>query len=427
MFPPCPSGFCLSAYSRQNLKWIPAYLEFSGEQVAIIGCGVAEGISAANFGKIPQHWEARQILNSGPWAKVLATPEVDDNGRTRSALPGVHYEEYAPPDQAEITMWRPQQVKFVKHNREPLIAVATDTAGSTKADYILLTQSVATMSLRRRGPRIRAEHCTDVKELRKRMPQPPKPWEKGLSSWKAITRWAIILQGLLQLTDVAEPNTYDSQPTMARHRVRNKSIREKNPFDDLDTVQKLERTLRTLEAWTTLFGKLHFLVLHLSRIKVKREYAMARMALLYKKASGRFIPQFLLPTIWKSRIVDWHGRDDAGVRCLLCVIDGRRRHKYVYSRTLITHICRDHLLITDTKHHRGPRSTAAESLRLSVQFQNSWKSAAESLRPCRQYQNRGKRCPATEVNFQRRVCLHCAFRGCPKCDEGFDGSQPNAR
>ena len=142
MFPPYPIGFCLSTYSCQNLKWIPAYLEFSGEQVAIIGSGVAKGISAANFGKIPQNWEARRILNDGPWAKVLATPEVDDNGRTRSALPGVHYEEYAPPDQAEITMWRPQQVKFVKHNREPLIAVATDTAGSTRADYILLSNRI---------------------------------------------------------------------------------------------------------------------------------------------------------------------------------------------------------------------------------------------------------------------------------------------
>ena len=286
------------------------------------------------------------------------------------------------------------------------------------------------------------------------MPQPPKPGEEGVSSWKAIIRWAIMWQGLLQITDVAAPLANGSQPAGAKHkRLGNKSIGFVDPLRCLDTLHQLERKLRTQEAWTTLSGKVCFLVLHLSRIKVKRELRTQEawttlsgkvgflvlhlsrikvrreygMALLYKKASGRFIPQFLLPTIWKSCIADWDGRDDAGVRCLLCVIDGRRRHKYFYSQTLITHICRDHLLITDTKHHRGPRSTAAESLRLSVQFQNSWKSAAESLRPCRQYQNRGKRCPATEVNFQRRVCRHCAFRGCAKCDEGFDGSQPNMR
>ena len=180
------------------------------------------------------------------------------------------------------------------------------------------------------------------------MPQPPKPWEEGVSSWKAITRWAIILQGLLQITDVAAPNAYGSQPTGARHKgLRNKRIGFADPLSGLDTVQKLERKLRTQEAWTTLSGKVRFLVLHLSRIKVKREYAMARMALLYKKASGRFIPQFLLPTIWKSCIADWRGRDDAGVRCLLCVIDGRRCHqKYVYRETLITHLCRDHLFIS---------------------------------------------------------------------------------
>ena len=142
MFPPSPSGFCLSTQLCQERKWTPAYLEFSGAQVAICGCGVAKGIPPAHWGKIPPHWEARQILNSTPWAKVLATPEVDDDGLTRRPLPGVHYEVYAQPDQAEFTSWRPQQVKFVKHNREPLIAVATDTAGSTRADYILLSNYI---------------------------------------------------------------------------------------------------------------------------------------------------------------------------------------------------------------------------------------------------------------------------------------------
>ena len=142
MFPPSTSGSRLSTYRCQEGKWIPAYLEFSGAQVAIIGSGVNKGIRAANFGKIPPHWEARQILNTTPWAKVLATPEVDDHGFTRRPLPGVHYEVYAQPDQAEFTRWMPQQVKFVQHNREPLIAVATDTANSTDADYILLSNFI---------------------------------------------------------------------------------------------------------------------------------------------------------------------------------------------------------------------------------------------------------------------------------------------
>ena len=73
---------------------------------------------------------------------MLTTPEVDDNGLTRSALPGVHYEVYAQHDQAEFGSWRPQQVKFVQHNREALIAVATDTANSTDADYILLSNFI---------------------------------------------------------------------------------------------------------------------------------------------------------------------------------------------------------------------------------------------------------------------------------------------
>ena len=118
------------------------------------------------------------------------------------------------------------------------------------------------------------------------------------------------------------------------------------------------------------------MVLHLSRIKVKREYGMARLALLYKKVSGKFIPQFLLPITWKSCIADWHGRDDAGVRCLLCVLDGRRcRQKYFYNVTLITHLCRDHFFINTEQRRR----------------------------------------------IRRRVCRHCAFCGCPKCDQGFDG------
>ena len=323
-----------------------------------------------------------------------------------------------------------------------------------------------------RRPQTRAEHCIELKDrfLRQRMPQPPKPGEEGVSSWKAIIRWAIMWQGLLQITDVAAPLANGSQPTGARHkRLGNKRLGWADPLRCLDTLHQLERKLRTQEAWTTLSGKVCFLVLHLSRIKVKRELRTQEawttlsgkvgflvlhlsrikvrreygMALLYKKASGRFIPQFLLPTIWKSCIADWNGRDDAGVRCLLCVIDGKKnRQKYVYRKTLIKHICRVHFFFNKEQLRqlwstkapgiteeqlRQHSSTSAPSARHLCQFQNLCKRAAQSIQLSLQFQNRRKRCPATEVNFQRRVCRHCAFRGCAKCAEGFDGSPANAR
>ena len=315
------------------------------------------------------------------------------------------------------------------------------------------------------------------------MPQPPKPGEEGVSSWKAIIRWAIMWRGLEKITDVAAPLANGSQPAGAKHkRLGNKRIEHVDPLCFLDTVHQLNRKLRTQEAWTTLSGNacflvlhlsrikvqrelrtqeawstlggnLRFLVLHLSRIKVRREYGMA---LLYKKASGRFIPQFLLPTIWKSCIADWDGRDDEGVRCLLCVMNGKKnRHPYVYRNTLIKHICRDHFSIgqkelqqlRSTKAQeeqlrklrstkapgiteeqlRQHRSTSAPSAPQLCQFQNLCKRAAQSIRLSLQFQNRRKRCPATEVNFQRRVCRHCAFRGCAKCAEDFDASPAYAR
>ena len=128
---------------RRNIsEWIPAYLEFSGAQVAILGSGVAKGITEDKFGKIPSSWSAQQILCSGLWVRVLATPELDDHGQTGPALRGVHWEEYMQPGQAEFTSWRPRQVKFVKHNEDPLIAVASDSAETTRADYILLSNYI---------------------------------------------------------------------------------------------------------------------------------------------------------------------------------------------------------------------------------------------------------------------------------------------
>jgi len=129
-------------FPKSFSEWIPAYLEFSGAQVAILGSGVAKGITEDKFGKIPSTWTAQQILCSGLWVRVLATPELDDHGQLGPALRGVHWEEYMQPGQAEFTSWRPRQVKFVKHNEDPLIAVASDSAETTRADYILLSNYI---------------------------------------------------------------------------------------------------------------------------------------------------------------------------------------------------------------------------------------------------------------------------------------------
>ena len=312
------------------------------------------------------------------------------------------------------------------------------------------------------------------------MPQPPKPGEEGVSSWKAIIRWAIMWRGLSKITDVAAPLANGSQPAGAKHkRLGNKRIVHVDPLCFLDTVHQLNRKLRTQEAWTTLSGNacflvlhlsrikvqrelrtqeawstlggnLRFLVLHLSRIKVRREYGMA---LLYKKASGRFIPHFLLPTIWKSCIADWDGRDDEGVRCLLCVMNGKKnRQPYVYRNTLIKHICRDHFFISQ-KQLQQLRSTKAqeEQLRQHEAAQREHRRGTSALRSTKapgiteeqlrqhasaqsarfssssERQNRRKKCSATDVNFQRKVCRHCAFRGCAKCGEDFDASPAYAR
>ena len=293
------------------------------------------------------------------------------------------------------------------------------------------------MSFHRRWRQTCGEHMLEMrsKSVWQELPQPPKPGEDGISTWRAIIRWAMLWKAFLHITDVEALNAKGSQPTgVRRKRLKNRSIRF-SPLCCVDTICDLDRKLRTLEAWCSLSNKVVYLILYLSRIKVKREYGMA---LLYKKASRRFIPQFLLPTIWKSCIAHWQGRYDAGVRCLLCVIDGKKcRQKYVYRRTLIRHICRVHFFISEEQ-LRQLRSTPAPSARpveycrflikgvQLCEFQNRW-NAAGSSRLFWKVHHRAKSCPATEVNFQRRVCRHCAFRGCAKCDEGFDGSQPNMR
>ena len=221
-----------------------------------------------------------------------------------------------------------------------------------------------------------------------KLPLPPKPGEDGMSTWRAIIRWAMLWKAFLHFTDIEALNATVSQPTgVRRKRLRNKNIRF-SPLCCVDTICDLDRKLRTLESWNSLRNKVVYMNLYLSRIKVKRECGMA---LLYKKASRRFIPQFLLPTIWKSCIADWQGRYDAGVRCLLCVMNGKKKKKtkrvpYVYRDTLLSHICFDHLSLK------------------AAQFQLL-------MYPM----SRGK------------CCRYCAFRGCPKCAGGSFDSQLSKR
>ena len=130
-------------------------------------------------------------------------------------------------------------------------------------------------------------------------------------------------------------------PEGAQHRrLKNRKFGERDPLRSLNTLSQLERKLRVIEAWDNLRDNSWFVIMRLSRLKVTRQCGMA---LLWKKASKRWIPQTLLPNAWKSRIALWSGRDDAGVRCLLCVMHGAHRPRvYQYRSTLDDHICRDH-------------------------------------------------------------------------------------
>ena len=80
--------------------------------------------------------------------------------------------------------------------------------------------------------------------LMQRLPQPPPPpWEGGVSSWRAVTRWGILCEGVLEAPDVAEANANGSQPRHctspnsavvaagARHQcLKNKRIGDRDPW-----------------------------------------------------------------------------------------------------------------------------------------------------------------------------------------------------
>ena len=180
-----------------------------------------------------------------------------------------------------------------------------------------------------------------------RMPRPPAPWTQELSIWKAVARWGYLYErALLALTAASanpKPTIADSATvaTGARHKyLTNEKFGERDPLRSLDSLFLLERKLRVEEAWKRLSDNAGFLILRLSRLKVKRQCGMP---LLWRKASRRWMPQALLPTSWKSRMPHWHGRDDAGIRCLLCLVNGKRRPRvYQYRCTLDDHISRDH-------------------------------------------------------------------------------------
>ena len=169
--------------------------------------------------------------------------------------------------------------------------------------------------------------------------------------WKAVARWAYLYRRALLAQAAADtkPQLTSSNtatpPEGAQHRrFKNQKLGERYPFRSLNTLSQLERKLRVTEAWDNLRDNSWFVIMRLSQLKVTRQCGMA---LLWKKASKRWIPQTLLPNAWKSRIALWSGRDDTGVRCLLCVMHGARRNPrvYQYRSALDDHICRDHLFL----------------------------------------------------------------------------------
>ena len=102
---------------------IKAYLGLSGDQVCLEGLG--EG---ANFGTFPRWWTADQLMESGPWLKVLKRPsEKEDVTR------GVHYEPMEPPE------WRPKTVILNRKGEDTLIAVRGDVIGGRNDEVESIT------------------------------------------------------------------------------------------------------------------------------------------------------------------------------------------------------------------------------------------------------------------------------------------------
>ena len=98
---------------------VPAYLEFSGQQVGLAGVG-----SGLTFGLVPKSWTAGQLIWTQHWIKILGLPNCEP-------LLGTHYE--------PIPSWRPRQVTFHKYDGRSMTAVDSDSAASCSADWITLS------------------------------------------------------------------------------------------------------------------------------------------------------------------------------------------------------------------------------------------------------------------------------------------------
>ena len=99
---------------------VPAFLEFSGQQVGLNGVG-----SGLTFGMIPKSWTAGQMTNTFHWIKVLAIPDGEPIKNTHYVIMN--------PD------WKPKQVTFHKRDGRSMVAVAMDSAASCYADWITLS------------------------------------------------------------------------------------------------------------------------------------------------------------------------------------------------------------------------------------------------------------------------------------------------
>ena len=108
-------------------RWVPVYLESIGNNDRVTLAAFVNGCGQ-NFGLIPACFTASQMMNTPHWVKVLSRPSDGE-----AASSGIHYETIEP------VGWTPAQVTFVKRGREPLIAVPNDSAHSTRADHVVLS------------------------------------------------------------------------------------------------------------------------------------------------------------------------------------------------------------------------------------------------------------------------------------------------
>ena len=103
-------------------NWVPAFREISGTRVFILELGNGHG-----RGRVHNSWSVQTMLWPGnTWVKFLQAAPSD-----AEMVEGTHY--------LRIHDWAPVQVRFQRGEASPMTAVDQDTAKSTKADHVILS------------------------------------------------------------------------------------------------------------------------------------------------------------------------------------------------------------------------------------------------------------------------------------------------